>query len=178
MTAPSTAARRFPEGSVTDPAHCLICHLDEVPDEAIVFRDADWACEIAPGFEVPGWYFLRLRRHALGWAALEQPELTAFGPVAQDLMGALDRAFGAPACYLMTFGEAYPHFHAVVTVRTEDVPPESRSGNILALRATRVNRDAALARVPDVRAALAAVRESTGRPEPTEPPAPHTERRQ
>ena len=178
MTAPFTEGRRFPPGSVTDPADCLICHLDEAPDEAIVFRDEDWACEIAPGFEVPGWYFLRLRRHALGWAALEQPELTAFGPVVQDLMGALDQAFGAPACYLMTFGEAYPHFHAVVTVRADDVPPELRSGNILTLLATRVDRDAALAHVPAVREALAAVRESAGRPEPTDPPPSHTERRQ
>ena len=177
MTAPSTAAGRFPEGSVTDPAHCLICHLDEAPDEAIVFRDEDWACEIATGFEVPGWYFLRLRRHALGWGALEQPELTAFGPVVRDLMGALDRAFGAPACYLMTFGEAYPHFHAVVTVRTEDIPPELRSGNILALRASRVDRDAALAHVPAVRAALAAIRESAGDRTPTEPPS-NPDRRQ
>ena len=178
MTTPLTGTHRFPQGSVTDPARCLICHLDEAPDEAIVFRDEDWACEIAPGFEVPGWYFLRLRRHALGWAGLEQPELTAFGPVVQDLMGALDQAFGAPACYLMTFGEAYPHFHAVVTVRTEDVPPESRSGNILALRASRVDRDAAVARVPAVRGALAAIRDSAKRPAPTEPPPPHTKGRQ
>jgi diadenosine tetraphosphate (Ap4A) HIT family hydrolase len=176
MTVP--AARRFPQGSVTDPAHCLICHLDQAPDEAIVFRDGDWACEVAPGFEVPGWYFLRLRRHALGWAELKQPEAAAFGPVVQDLMGALDQAFGAPACYLMTFGEAYPHFHAVVTVRTEDIPPESRSGNILALLATRLDRDAALARVPAVRGALAAVREFAGRPEPADPPPPRTKRRQ
>jgi diadenosine tetraphosphate (Ap4A) HIT family hydrolase len=178
MIRPSTATRHFPQGSVTDPAHCLICHLDEAPDEAIVFRDEDWACEIAPGFEVPGWYFLRLRRHALGWAGLEQPELAAFGPVVQDLMGALEQAFGAPACYLMTFGEAYPHFHAVVTVRTEDVPPQSRSGNILALRASRINRDAAVARVPAVREALAAVRDYGRPPAPAEPPPPHTERRQ
>ena len=168
---PSTTPRRFPPDSVTDPEHCLICHLDEAPDEAIVFRDENWACEIAPGFEVPGWYFLRLRRHALGWADLEQPELTGFGPVVHDLMGALDRAFGAPACYLMTFGEAYPHFHAVVTVRTEDIPPEMRSGNILALRASRIDRDAALARVPAVREALAAVRESAGAQPPIEPPS-------
>jgi hypothetical protein len=47
----------------------------------------------------------------------------------------------------------------VVTVRTDDIPPESRSGNILALRERRLDRDAALARVPAVRAALAAVRE-------------------
>ncbi len=177
MTVPSTSGRRFPPGSITDPAQCLICHLDEAPDEAIVFRDEDWACEIAPGFEVPGWYFLRLRRHALGWAGLEWPELTTFGPVVQDLMGALGQAFGAPACYLMTFGEAYPHFHAVVTVRTEDVPPESRSGNILALRADRVDREAAVAHVPAVRAALAAVRDSARRPAPAEPPPQHRKRR-
>ncbi len=152
--------RRFPGGSVTDPAHCLICHLDQEPDEAIVFRDDDWACEVAPGFEVPGWYFLRLCRHALGWAELDRRELTAFGPVVQDLMGALELAFDAPARYLMTFGEAYPHFHAVVTVRTDDIPPGSRSGNILGLRDSRRDRDAALARVPDVRAALATVRDS------------------
>ncbi len=178
MTAAFTAKHRFPPGSVTDPAHCLICHLDEAPDEAVVFRDDAWACEIAPGFEVPGWYFLRLRRHALGWAELARPELTAFGPVVHDLMGALEQAFGAPACYLMTFGEAYPHFHAVITVRGDDVPPESRSGSILALRASRTDRDAALACVPAVREALAAIRDPASRPAPTpaEPPLP-TKRR-
>ena len=72
VTAPLTDGRRFPDGSVTDQAHCLICHLDRAPDEAVVFRDDDWACEMAPGFEVPGWYFLRLRRHALGWGGLEE----------------------------------------------------------------------------------------------------------
>jgi diadenosine tetraphosphate (Ap4A) HIT family hydrolase len=164
VTARLTADRRFPQGSITDPAHCLICHLDQAPDEAVVFRDDDWACEVAPGFEVPGWYFLRLRRHALGWAELAQSELTAFGPVVQDLMRALELAFDAPARYLMTFGEAYPHFHAVVTVRTEDIPAESRSGNILALRDSRLDRDAAVARVPAVRAAFAAVRDSARRP--------------
>ncbi len=163
MTTHLTAGRRFPQESVTDSVHCLICHLDRAPDEAVVFRDDDWACEIAPGFEVPGWYFLRLRRHALGWAELEQQELTAFGPLVQELMTALEVAFDAPARYLMTFGEAYPHFHAVITVRTDDIPPESRSGNILSLRESRIDRDAAVARLPAVRAALAGIRD-TARP--------------
>ncbi len=152
---------RFPEGSVIDPMQCVICGLDDAPDEAVVFRDDVWACEILPGFEVPGWYFLRLRRHALGWGQLTHDELTGFGPTAQQLMLALEDAFDAPARYLMTFGEAYPHFHAVVTVRGDDIPPESRSGGILALRASRVDRAAALARIPDVRAALAQVRALT-----------------
>jgi diadenosine tetraphosphate (Ap4A) HIT family hydrolase len=163
VTTQLTTGRRFPQGSVTDPAHCLICHLDRAPDEAVVFRGDDWACEVAPGYEVPGWYFLRSRRHALGWAELEQQELTAFGPLVQELMTALEVAFDAPARYLMTFGEAYPHFHAVITVRTDDIPPESRSGNILSLRESRIDRDAAVARVPAVRAALAGIRD-TARP--------------
>ena len=158
MSASVAAPRRFPEGSITDPAHCLLCAQDEAPDEAVVFRDGDWACEIAPGFEVPGWYFLRLRRHALGWSELSDAEAGGFGPVARDLMVALEQAFNAPARYLMTFGEAYPHFHCVVTVRTDDVPPASRSGAILGLRASRVDRAAALAQVPALREALAAVR--------------------
>ena len=48
MTASLTDGRRFPQESVTDPARCLICHLDQVPDEAVVFRDDDWACEVVP----------------------------------------------------------------------------------------------------------------------------------
>ena len=158
MTAPAAGIHRFPAESVTDPARCIICRLDQAPDEAVVFRDGDWACEVVPGFEVPGWFFLRLRRHALGWAELSTDELTRFGPVARDLMLALEQAFDAPARYLMTFGEAYPHFHCVVTVRTEDIPPELRSGRILDLRASRLDRSAALAHVPAVRAALATVR--------------------
>ncbi len=158
MIAPVTGRRRFPQGSVTDAGHCLICQLDAVPDEAVVFRDADWACEIAPGYEVPGWFFLRIRRHALGWPDLSGSELAHFGPITQNLMVALEQSFDAPARYLMTFGEAYPHFHCVVTVRTDDIPPESRGGNILGLRPSRIDRAAALARVPALRAALSAVR--------------------
>jgi hypothetical protein len=59
--------------------------LTRAPDEAIVFRADDWACEVAPGFETPGWYFLRLRRPAR-LVGLGQPELTAFAPVVRDLM--------------------------------------------------------------------------------------------
>ena len=156
MTIDPTTARRFPAGSTTDPARCLICHLEDAPDEAVVLRTDDWSCEVAPGYEVPGWYFLRARRHALGWAELGQEELTGFGPVVQRLMVALESAFDAPARYLMSFGEAYPHVHCVVTVRGDDVPPERRSGNVLGLLGERVDRAAALARVPSVRQALRA----------------------
>jgi len=158
--APGQLPPRFPDGSITDPAQCLICQLDNADADAVVFRDDIWACEVAPGFEVPGWYFLRTRRHALGWRELGPAELSAFGGRARDLMAAMEATFAAPARYLMTFGEAYPHFHCVITTRGDDVPPEFRSGNILRLLGTHVDRAAALRRVPPLRAAYAGLRQS------------------
>ncbi len=158
--APDQLPSRFPDGSITDPAQCLICQMDDADDNAVVFRDGIWACEVAPGFEVPGWYFLRTRRHALGWRELGPAELSTFGERARDLMAALEATFSGPARYLMTFGEAYPHFHCVVTTRGDDVPPQLRSGNILQLLDTHVDRPAALGRVPAVRAAYARFRHS------------------
>jgi diadenosine tetraphosphate (Ap4A) HIT family hydrolase len=158
--APGPLPPRFPDGSITDAARCIICQLDDAANDAVVFRDDLWACEVAPGFEVPGWYFLRTRRHALGWRELGPAELSTFGEHARDLMAALEATFAAPARYLMTFGEAYPHFHCVVTTRGDDVPPEFRSGNILRLLDTHVDRAAALRRVPALRSAYAGFRYS------------------
>jgi diadenosine tetraphosphate (Ap4A) HIT family hydrolase len=157
--APGPRPPRFPDGSITDPAHCIICQLDDAGPDAVVFRDGTWACEVAPGFEVPGWYFLRTRRHALGWRELGPAELSTLCGRARDLMAALEVTFAAPASYLMTFGEAYPHFHCVITTRGDDVPPEFRSGNILRLLGTHVDRAASLRRVPALRAAYAGLRQ-------------------
>jgi diadenosine tetraphosphate (Ap4A) HIT family hydrolase len=150
---PGVAARRFPDVSILDPAHCLICATERADAAAVVFRDDLWACEIVDGFEVPGWFFLRARRHALGWPELSADELESFGTRTRDIIGAIGGVTGARATYLMNFGEAYPHFHCVITARGDDVPPEFRSGNILQLRRDRVDRAAALALVPAVRAA-------------------------
>jgi len=147
------SGRRFPDESITDADRCLICATDEVAEAAIVFRDDLWACEIVDGFEVPGWFFLRARRHALGWSELGAAELESFGRRVRDTVEAVSNATGARATYVMNFGEAYPHFHCVVTARGEDVPPEFRSGNILQLRRDKVDRGAALALMPAVRAA-------------------------
>ena len=43
---------------------CLICSMEEADPAGRVFLDELWAAEVAPGFEVPGWFFLRARRHA------------------------------------------------------------------------------------------------------------------
>jgi diadenosine tetraphosphate (Ap4A) HIT family hydrolase len=147
--------RRFPDESITDPDSCLICATDEVDEAAVVFRDDLWACEIVDGFEVPGWFFLRARRHALGWSGLGTTELETFGRRVRDVVEAVGVATGARATYVMNFGEAYPHFHCVVTARGDEVPPEFRSGNILQLRRDKVDRGAALKLIPSVRAAYA-----------------------
>jgi diadenosine tetraphosphate (Ap4A) HIT family hydrolase len=145
--------RRYPDDSVTDVEHCLICATEDADESAVIFRDDLWACEVVAGYEVPGWYFLRARRHALGWQELTDEELDSFGRHARDTIEAVGAATGARATYIVNFGESYPHFHCLVMARGDDVPPESRGGFIVGLRKDRLDRPAALALVPTVRAA-------------------------
>lgn len=131
---------------------CLICSLEDAPQEARVFRDDLWAAEVVPGYEVPGWFFLRARRHADLITGLDEQELSTFGHRARDLVAAVGAATGAPAVYLLKFGENYRHFHALITARMEDLPPQQRGGLIVQLLPDGVNRAEALALVPAVRA--------------------------
>src|SRR3984885_10265230 len=98
-----------------------------------VFLDELWAAEVAPGYEVPGWFFLRARRHAEKLTGLDEAETAAFGRRAHDLVSAVERVTGAPAVYLLSFGENYRHFHALVAARGDEVPPETRGWALLRL---------------------------------------------
>ena len=138
---------------------CLICAMEDAADDVVVARDDLWACEIVPGYEVPGWFVLRTRRHAIGLPGLTPEELASFGPRARDAVAAVTEATGAPATYLMSFGENYRHYHALIAARGDDVPPERRSGDILKLRAERSDPDAAAKLVPAVRQAYQRQRE-------------------
>jgi hypothetical protein len=75
------------------------------------------------------------------------------GHRARDLVAAVTDATAAPATYLLHFGENYLHFHALVAARGADIPVGQRGGNILGLRPGYVDRAAAVALVPSVRAA-------------------------
>jgi diadenosine tetraphosphate (Ap4A) HIT family hydrolase len=152
-----SAERIFPEGSIIDVENCLICQMEDAPGEAVVFRDDLWSCEVTPGFEVPGWFVLRVRRHALGWHDLNSSELTTFGQHAKDVVDSVAEVFGSPATYLLNFGEAYPHFHVLIAARTNDIPREKRIANIMTLRQDHLDREASLASVPRVREAYEAV---------------------
>jgi diadenosine tetraphosphate (Ap4A) HIT family hydrolase len=139
---------------------CLLCEMEQAAPDAVVFRDQLWAAEIAPGYEVPGWFFLRVRRHAELLTGLDDAELSALGPRARDLVAAVTEATGAPATYLLHFGENYRHFHALVAARGADIPAERRGANILGLLPGHVDAPAAVALAAAVRAAYQRV----GRP--------------
>jgi diadenosine tetraphosphate (Ap4A) HIT family hydrolase len=134
-------------------ADCLLCAAEDSGADAVVFRDPLWAAEVVPGYDVPGWFILRARRHAERITGLDDAELATYARRTRDLVAAVTDVTGAPATYQLVFGEAYPHFHVLVAARGEDVPPELRSGNILRLRTDRADREAALTLVPDVAAA-------------------------
>ena len=132
---------------------CLLCEMEQAAPGAVVFRDELWAAEVAPGYEVPGWFFLRVRRRAELLTGLDDAELSALGHRARDLIAAVTDATAAPATYLLHFGENYRHFHALVAARGADIPAAQRGGNILGLRPGHIDRAAAVALVPSVRAA-------------------------
>lgn len=143
---------------------CLICSMEDSEPSSRIFLDDLWAAEVAPGYEVPGWFFLRARRHAEKLTGLDDAEVATLGRHAHDLITAVERATGAPAVYLLAFGENYRHFHALVAARAEDVPPTSRGGALVA-HMLPDGRDAATALTvaDEVRAAYADIVDSRDR---------------
>ena len=134
-------------------SECLICSMEGSDPASRVFLDELWAAEVAPGFEVPGWFFLRSRRHAEKLTGLDEAETATFGRHAHDLVSAVEQVTGAPAVYLLSFGENYRHFHALAAARGEQVPPELRGWGLLQLLAEGRDVRAAQALAGDVRLA-------------------------
>ncbi|MFJ8861794.1 hypothetical protein ACIRD8_25595 [Streptomyces sp. NPDC102451] len=134
-------------------ADCFMCSLEQSEDSTVVFRDPLWSGEVVPGYDVPGWFVLRVRRHAERITGLDEAELATFARRARDLVAAVTEATGAPATYLLVFGENHPHFHALITARGEDIPADRRNGNILRLRAESADPESAARLVPAVRRA-------------------------
>jgi diadenosine tetraphosphate (Ap4A) HIT family hydrolase len=137
---------------VTTP-NCLPCQLEDADDSAVVFRDQLWAAELAPDYEVPGWLFLRTRRHAERITGLTSEELASYGRRTRDLVAAVGAVMAAEVTYQLVFGESFPHFHALIVPRPDTVPADRRSGGILQLRPQLLDPPAARALVPALRAA-------------------------
>jgi diadenosine tetraphosphate (Ap4A) HIT family hydrolase len=132
-------------------SECLICSMEESDPASRVFLDELWAAEVAPGYEVPGWFFLRARRHAEKLTGLDEAETATFGRHAHDLVSAVEQVTGAPAVYLLSFGENYRHFHALVAARGDEVPPELRGYGLIQLLAEGRDVPAARALAGQVR---------------------------
>lgn len=137
--------------------NCLICTLENEDASTQIFVDDLWAASIVPGYDVPGWYFLRARRHAHLITGLDEQETATFGQRAKDLVAAVTKATGSEATYMMMFGESFPHFHVLITARGAEIPPENRAGAILQLRTEKADPETAKALVPSVRAAYLAI---------------------
>ncbi|MFC8228881.1 hypothetical protein [Streptomyces sp. NPDC057287] len=139
----------------THHADCFMCGLEQSEETSVVFRDPLWSGHVVPGYDVPGWFVLRVRRHAERITGLDEAELASFARRARDLVAAVTEVTGAPATYLLVFGENHPHFHALITARGEHVPEDRRNGNILGLKSDHTDATAAARLVPEVRRAYA-----------------------
>jgi diadenosine tetraphosphate (Ap4A) HIT family hydrolase len=134
-------------------ADCLICQQEQADPDDVVFADESWSAGIIAGYDVPGWVILRLRRHAEGFGQLTDLELAQFGRRVRDVISAVRTVTGAVATYLLIFGEANPHLHALITPRTAETAEDRRLGDILKLRTEGSDLQASRALVPALRAA-------------------------
>jgi diadenosine tetraphosphate (Ap4A) HIT family hydrolase len=162
VAAPETELRMTQDDRAEN---CLLCTMEDAGPESVIFRDDLWAAEVVPGYEVPGWFILRARRHAERITGLDDDELASLAFRARDLVAAVSEVANAPATYLLIFGENYPHFHALIAARNADVPADRRGGDIMKLRLEQADPAAAIALVPAVRAAhqkRAAAKNSAG----------------
>src|SRR5699024_10085874 len=129
--------------TITNTQECGICSLEQSEPADRIFLNNHWAAEIPPGTEVPGWFYLRTRRHADKVTGLNKEELASLGRNLQDLVSAVERATGAPAVYMLAFGENHRHFHILVTARGEDVPLSERGGAIVGRAKKHIDSEAA-----------------------------------
>lgn len=143
--------------SATEHPDCKICLMEESDPASRVFSDDLWAAEVPAGAEVPGWFFLRTRRHAEAITGLNDAELASFGTHAQDMVAAVERATEAPRVYMMAFGENHQHFHLMITARGEEIPAEFRSAKIMGLMKDHKDPEAANAVAQKVKAEYEAI---------------------
>lgn len=108
---------------------CVLCsHAESDPFE--IYRDQWWAAAIFPGFEVPGWYVLRLLRHAEGLAAMRDAEAEALGPALRRVSSAISTVCRTDVVYATCYGEDNRHLHLLVTARPDTVPAQLRRGRL------------------------------------------------
>lgn len=154
----------FPGGEVPMRDGCEICEretTDEEPFGGWVLRTDRWSACVAPGFEVPGWLFLELRRHAEGPMGMSPQEASELGPLLVQLTTAIQTATESDRVYVLAFGELYPHFHVLLAPRMPMAPTEHTGPHLFLNRADLIDRDRAAT------VAQAVCRAASSYPDPT-----------
>jgi diadenosine tetraphosphate (Ap4A) HIT family hydrolase len=119
-------------------ANCEICEresADVEPPGGWVLRTDLWSACVAPGFDVPGWLFLELRRHAEGPMGMDDAEAAELGGLVRDLTAAVQSTLAAERVYVLAFGEVFPHFHVVLVPRMPFAPDDEKGAGLWNKRA-------------------------------------------
>lgn len=139
---------------------CVICEREtseEEPPGGWVLRTDLWSTCVADGFEVPGWLFLELRRHAEGPMGVDDAEAGELGVLLNRLSAGIQTATGAERVYVVAYGELFPHFHLLLTPRLPFAPDDERGPALFLKRAELVDRAAAYETAARVCAAVSAM---------------------
>jgi hypothetical protein len=104
---------------MTSPDECRFCLGSQL--DTPVFEGKHFRVEYGADVPVPGWMILTLRRHVEGIWNLTAEEAASFGTTLRDLAGAIHRTTGVEKVYVSTFGERYPHFHALVSAKPLEI---------------------------------------------------------
>lgn len=116
---------------------CGICRVNTAPDP--IFENDLWLIRrMPPGIGVPGWMMVNSQRHVPGIAAFDDGEAANFGPAFRHLSRVLEKVTGALRIYTAAMGESFPHFHAHMVPRYEQMPNDASAWGVFDLyRATQ-----------------------------------------
>jgi diadenosine tetraphosphate (Ap4A) HIT family hydrolase len=111
------------------PSHdetCGICRANTAPDP--IFEDERWLIRrMPPGIGVPGWFMVNSQRHVPGIAHFDDGEAASFGPAFRHFSRVLEEVTGALRIYTAAMGESFPHFHAHLVPRYEQMPNDAKA---------------------------------------------------
>lgn len=116
---------------------CGICKVNSA--DGALFENDRWLVRRMPaGIGVPGWMMLHSQRHVAGPAHFDDGEATSFGPTLRHLERVLEDLTGALRIYTAAMGESFPHFHAHMVPRYEQMPNDASAWGVFDLyRATQ-----------------------------------------
>lgn len=139
---------------------CVICareSADEEPPGGWVLRTDLWSACVAPDFEVPGWLFLELRRHADGPMGMDDAEAGEMGVLLSRLTAGIQAVTGAEKVYVVAYGELFSHFHLLLMPRMPSAPDDERGPALFGKRVELLDPPAAYETAARVCAAVSAM---------------------